>query len=208
MMTKSNGQRQSPRGTLIPFRRAGASIAGASDEVLIAACALSDCDAMGTLFDRHSETVYRFLNRLMGEACADIDDMVHGTFLEAFRSAGRFRGTSSVKSWLFGIAVNVSRHHIRAEMRRRAFLKSWAEREQPRAPQPDHEVEERDLVARIGPALASLPHNLRVVFILSDLEELSNIEAAKALGLPPGTFGRRLYEARQALRAVLQEAGR
>ena len=208
MMSKSNGQRRSRVGTLIPFRRAEASNAGASDEVLIAACAISDCGAMGTLFDRHNETVYRFLHRLMGEPSADLDDMVHGTFLEAFRSAGRFRGSSSVKSWLFGIAVNVSRHHVRAEMRRRAFLKSWAEREQPRALQPDHEIEERDLLARIGPALASLPHKLRVVFILSDLEELSNIEAAKALGLPAGTFGRRLYEARQALRAVLQEVGK
>jgi RNA polymerase sigma factor (sigma-70 family) len=207
-MIKSNGQRRSPIGTLVPLRRVEASIAGASDEVLIAACALSDCDAMGTLFDRHSETVYRFLHRLIGEPSADLDDMVHGTFLEAFRSAGRFRGSSSVKSWLLGIAVNVSRHHIRAEIRRRAFLRSWAEREQPRAAQPDHEVEERDLVARIGRALAGLPHNLRVVFILSDLEELSNIEAAKALGLPPGTFGRRLYEARQALRVVLGEEGR
>ena len=208
MMTKSNGQRRHRVGTLIPFRRAEASIGGASDEVLIAVCAFNDCEAMGRLFERHNETVCRFLHRLMGEPSAELDDTVHATFLEAFRSAGRCRGRSSVKSRLFGVAVSVSRYHIRAEMRRRAFLKSWAEREQLRAPQPDHEIEERELVARIEPALARLPHKLRVVFILYDLEELSNIEAAKALGLPPGTFRRCLYEARQALRAVLWEAGR
>jgi RNA polymerase sigma-70 factor (ECF subfamily) len=98
-----------------------------TDEALLAACATGDGAALGALFDRHSEALYRFASRFAGISEADLDDLVSVTFLEACRSAKGFRGGSSVRTWLFGIAVNVARHHVRGDARRRAFLSAYQE---------------------------------------------------------------------------------
>ena len=196
-----------PEGKIIPFQRKAPWLAEATDHVLVAACAMHDSAAMAELFDRYCEAVHRFLSRLAGTSRADVDDMVHTTFLEALRSAGRFRGQSSVKTWLFGIAANVGRHHIRGEVRRRSFLRAWGEREMAATRAPDAVVEHREAVERVSEALARLPFDWRAAFVLCDLEGMSGADAAAVLDVRPGTLGRRLFEARRALRAAV-EGGR
>lgn len=177
---------------------------GRSDADLLAGCAAGERGAMGALFDRHGGPVQRFLYRLRG-AGPDVDDLLHATFIEAFRSAKRFRGRAQVRTWLFGIAVNISRRDLRGEDRRRAFLALWAERPRDGGTRPDHLVEHQQLVARMVDVLARLPHDLRAAYLLCEVEGLSGAEAAQALGVRPGTLGRRLYDARQALRAAMGE---
>jgi RNA polymerase sigma-70 factor (ECF subfamily) len=193
-------------GKLIRFRRPPGTIsdraADLPDDLLVSGCAVRDERAMGRLFDRHAESVYRFLWKLCG-AGADVEDLTHATFLEAFRSAAHFRRGSQVRTWLFGIALNVSRHYQRSESRRRAFLRAWAVRGQSGSALPDRLAEGRQLVGRFEEALAALKPDLRAVYLLCDVEELRGIEAAAALGIRPGTLGRRLHEARKALRAAV-----
>jgi RNA polymerase sigma-70 factor (ECF subfamily) len=196
-----------PEGKVVPFQRKAPWLSEATDQVLVAACAMNDSAAMAELFDRYCDAVHRFLSRVVGAAQADVDDMVHTTFLEALRSVGRFRGQSSVKTWLFGIAANVGRHHIRDQVRRRSFLRAWGEREPAPSRTPDAAAEHRQAVERVGLALSRLPYDLRAAFVLCDLEEMSGADAATALDVRPGTLGRRLFEARRALRAAV-EGGR
>jgi RNA polymerase sigma-70 factor (ECF subfamily) len=193
-------------GKLLPFQRKTAWLADTADDVLVAACALRDPGAMAELFDRHCDAVHRFLSRLMGAGCSDVDDMVHTTFLEALRSAPRFRGNSSVKTWLFGIAANVSRHHIRDQVRRRSFLKAWGEIKPAPSQTPELAAERHQMVERVAGALGQLPFDLRAAFVLCDLEEMSGADAAATLDVRQGTLGRRLFEARRALRVAVEEA--
>ena len=174
-----------------------------TEATLVAACAKRDGAAMGTLFERHGEAVHRFLWRLCGGG-ADVDDLTHATFLAAFRSAANFRRGSQVRTWLFGIALNVSRHHQRGESRRRAFLRAWAEHPKNDGTRPDRLAEGRQLVRRLEDALAALPPDLRAAYLLCDVEDLRGAEAAEALGIPTGTLGRRLHQARKALRAAIE----
>ena len=192
-------------GKLLPFQRKAVWLADTSDEVLVTACAMRDPGAMAELFDRHCDAVHRFLSRLVGAGSSDVDDMVHTTFIEALRSAARFRGNSSVKTWLFGIATNVGRHHIRDQVRRRAFLKAWGDLKPAQGQTPDLAAEHHQTVERVAAALAQLPFNLRAAFVLCDLEEMSGADAAAALDVRRGTLGRRLFEARRALRAAVEE---
>ena len=192
-------------GKLLPFQRKSAWLADATDELLVAACALRDPGAMGELFDRHGDAVHQFLSRLLGAGSSDLDDMVHTTFLEALRSAARFRGGSSVKTWLFGIAMNVGRHHIRDQVRKRSFLRAWGDLKPTPAQTPDHVAEDHEMVDLAAAALAKLPFDLRAAFVLCDLEEMSGADAAAALDVRPGTLGRRLFEARRALRAAVEK---
>ena len=186
-----------------PIRRIEGQPDEMSDEALVAAAGTGDVAAMAALFDRFQIPVHRFVARLV--PAADVDDLVHGTFMEAFAAAGRYRGGAAVRTWLFGIALNVSRHHHRGESRRQAFLTSLQRHDAADASRPDHAAESRQLVERLTAALDRLSHERRAVFLLCEVEELSGPEAAKALGAPVGTVGRWLFEARAAVRAALAE---
>ncbi len=174
-----------------------------ADASLLLACAAGDHAALGLLFDRFQPKIARFLQRYLGGASAEVDDLVQTTFLEALRAAASFRQQSSVQTWLFGIAANVARNHIRANTRRRAFLKRVSSEEPEGPDQPEFSTGQRQLIERLSAAVPELPHDLRIVFILCDVEQQPSVDVAKALGLPQGTIWRRLHEARKALRAEL-----
>ena len=192
------------RGQLVPLRRQGerrAAVSDISDEALLAACGVGDPAALGALFDRHHDAIFRLVSRLLSAEPGAIDDLVQTTFLEAWRAARTFRGQGSVRSWLYGIAANAVRHHVRSAVRRRGVIAALPEPAPSRGP--DDAAVRAQLVAQLGAALDGLPHDLRAAFVLCDLEEVPGVDAARALGLRPGTLWRRLHEARRALRAAL-----
>lgn len=175
-----------------------------SDEALVAACAIGDRVALGALFDRHHQAVYAFLSRAFPHSSSEIDDLVQKTFIQIWRSARKFRSRSKVRSWIFGVGLNVARNHARGEGRRRRSLNGLAsEMEASSATPPDKVAEERILVDRMSIALASLKDDLRVAFVLCEIEGIAGTEAARVLGVRPGTLWRRVHEARQALRQAL-----
>ena len=199
-----SGDQKRFSGQLLPLRRLSGAPSELTDAALVAGCAVDDSASLGALFDRHNRAVYRFIARLSGSSPGELDDLVGATFLEACRCAKRFRGDSSVSTWLFGIALNVLRHHVRADIRRRAFIAAY-ERVPPAplCPRPDDAVENRELIVKLGEALGQLPHHLREAFVLCELERVPGPEASQVLGVPPGTLWRRLHEARKFLRSAL-----
>lgn len=175
-----------------------------SDEALLAACATGDAGALGALFDRFHEAVYRFAARLQTTDDLARDDLVQATFLEVGRIARSFRGTSSVKTWILGVAANVARHALRSEVRRRFHQARFLEQASAAPMLVDDQVERRQLLARIAGALAGLPRDQQIAFILCDLEQLPGVEVARVLEVPEGTLWRRLHCARKAIRAALE----
>lgn len=192
------------QGKLLPLRRVDGVTEEMSDEALIAACAVGERAALGALFDRHADAVYRFVSRAATTSASDADDLVQATFMQVWRSADRFGGKGSARSWILGIAANLIRHHARGEARRRAALDNLAHVPERRSNRPDDEVARRELVGRLGDALAKLPHDLRVAFVMCDLEQVAGVDAARALRVRPGTMWRRLHQARRKLRAALE----
>jgi RNA polymerase sigma-70 factor (ECF subfamily) len=171
---------------------------------LVARMAAGDRDALGTLFDRHHQALYGFLARAYGARDVDVEDLVQTTFLEAFRTARRFRGASSPRSWLFAIGGNIVKMHRRATWRRERALKALADRPQDTALAPDVKVGSQRALARIAAALDELPHDLRVAYVMCVLEGVASDDAAQALGVTRGTLWRRTWQARQALRAAVE----
>ena len=192
-------------GKLVPLRRVAGEVAELSDEALVAACATGDSAALGALFDRFNIAVYRFLARLPTTDEGARDDLVQATFLQVQRCAEKFRGGSAVKTWILGVAANVARRQLRGERRRRArqavFL---VDQQRVESVRPDAVVDRQRLLARIGEALRELPYPQQVAFAMCDLEQLSGTEVARALGIPEGTLWRRVYQARKALRDVME----
>jgi RNA polymerase sigma-70 factor (ECF subfamily) len=198
--------RRAQGGTIVPLRRLDerrAALSEISDEALLAACAIDDAAALGALFDRHHEAVYRLISRLLRGDAADTDDLVQTTFLQAWRSASGFKAQGSVRSFLFGIAANTVRLHVRTASRRRSATAEWAPPVARNAP--DEVVARNRQVTKLAQALDELPHDLRAAFVLCDLEDLPGVEAARLLDCRAGTLWRRLHEARRALRAALED---
>jgi RNA polymerase sigma-70 factor (ECF subfamily) len=192
------------KGKLIALRRVTGEPSEMSDVALLAACAVGETAALGALFDRHRTMVHRFLARLAGADQRNTDDLVQETFLQVNRSAARFRGRSAVRTWMLGIAVNVSRRHGRSEARRRAATTDFIGQPQRSPMTPDETARKRQFAQHLQRALAGLPQDLREAFVMCDLEEIAGAEAATALGIRQGTLWWRLSEARKALRTALE----
>lgn len=191
-------------GRVLPLRRIEGTTEALSDAALVAACGMGDAAALGALFDRHHAAVYRFVSRLSLANADDVDDLVQMTFLTVQRSAARYKGRSAVRTWIFGIAANVTRREARSRGRRVRLAQAVdAQPERPRAGV-DEVVARRRAVERLEAALARLPAKTRACFVMCQLEGVSGPEAAAALGMRTGSVYRRIHEARHALRAVLE----
>jgi RNA polymerase sigma factor (sigma-70 family) len=163
----------------------------------------SDPDAFAALFDDHAQAVYRYAAGLSGNWSA-AEEVVSLTFLEAWRLRRTIRPEGgSLRPWLLGIAVNVTRSQARAARRHRAAMS----RLPPPADLPDFADEltarlaARDRLALLRAAVRGLPPRERDVLICV-WSGLNSAEAAQALGVPEGTVRTRLSRARRRLRAL------
>jgi RNA polymerase sigma factor (sigma-70 family) len=159
----------------------------------------------GRLFDRHSRPLHRYLARRVGDAA---DDVVAETFLVALQTRGNYdptRGTA--RSWLYGIATNLLRRHLRQEVRglhatARATGNTTTDGHEARvAERVDAEVRAQ----RLAGALAELEAGDRDVLLLTSWAGLDSNEVAEALGIPVGTVRSRLHRVRRRLRAHASE---
>jgi RNA polymerase sigma-70 factor, ECF subfamily len=195
-------------GKLLPFRGGQDKANHAtSDEALLAACAAGDQAALGLLYDRLHEAVYRFLAQFANGVEHELDDLVQSTFVEVYRSAKQFTQKSQAKTWILGIAANTARYHIRKEARRRTLTTTFAERLTPTCERPDDLASRREELARVEAALETLSVELRIVFVMCDIEGMRGVDVAQSLQLPEGTVWRRLHEARKHLRTAITKGG-
>jgi len=178
-----------------------------SDVELIERMAEGDRDALGHLFDRHHRALYGFLGQASDAEDAEIEDLVQTSFLEAFRSAPRFQGLSSPRTWLFAIGANVARMHRRATRRRVRALQRLAAQPERTTAALDARIADQRALAQVEVALAALPHRLRIAYVMCVIEGVAADDAARALGVARGSIWRRVHQARQRLRAAVEAEG-
>jgi RNA polymerase sigma-70 factor (ECF subfamily) len=165
-----------------------------------------EASALGELYDAHHEGLRAFARRLLGDHAA-AEDLVHDVFVRLPSVIGSFRGDSSLRAFLIGIAVNDARHHVRAAQRRRAATESLLEQSHDQTARPDQQTEDQRFLHALHRALDTLPLDQRVAFVLCDVEERSAGEAAKLTGAPEATMRTRLFHARKKLRSELEREG-
>lgn len=152
-------------------------------------------ERLAGLVRAHYSFVWRLLRRLgLGEG--DADDAAQQVFLAA---SGRLNAVESERerSFLYGVALNVGARARRSLGRRREEpLEAASERV---APEPNAEqlLERRQARALLDQLLDEMPEDLRVVFVLFELEELSTPQIAELCEIPVGTAASRLRRARE-----------
>ncbi len=181
---------------------------GRSDPELMRGIAEGDLACLGELYDRHAHGVWRAVSRTLAGS-ADVEDVVHATFLNLPRIAPSYDGRPECAGWLCGIAVRLSLRHSRGAGRFRRMLASFSQAATARSPSdPERSASDQEEMAIFERALADLSVKKRAVFVLVELEGLSSEEVSKALEVPAATVRTRLLHARRELHAALSRGGK
>jgi RNA polymerase sigma-70 factor (ECF subfamily) len=141
----------------------------------------------------HYDAVYRFCARRVGPDRAA--DVAQETFLTTQKSLPRFRGESSIRTWVFGIALNECRRSCRKRGIEGASLEFAID--QAADGQSDGTIVDRELLRQ---ALSNLSEDHREVVLLHEMEGLTYEEVAAVLEVPVGTVKSRLHHAFANLR--------
>jgi RNA polymerase sigma-70 factor, ECF subfamily len=160
-----------------------------------------DRNAYGELVRIHYPGVVRVVYRLSGDACL-AEDMAQETFLRAWINLSSFHLHSSLRNWLYRIAVNVTLDVLRRrpdEPLEDEAMQMHADR----AASPEKALIEKERVALLQQTLRSLPEASRSVLILREYGGLSYQEISSVLDVPVGTVMSRLNYARNRLREML-----
>jgi RNA polymerase sigma-70 factor (ECF subfamily) len=165
----------------------------ASDEALMLDLRRGSRDAFEELFARYRDAIYGFFRRRI-PADGRAEDLTQETFLAVLAAAHRYEPRATVRSYLFGIAF-----HLLSSERRKQEREAPAIAEPAATPVLDESLWLRE-------ALSKLDATEREMLMLREYEQLSYGEIAALLKIPVNTVRSRLFRARMALKALLQEA--
>ncbi len=168
------------------------------ERALVARVLAGDRESERALYDMHAPRVYRLAYRLTGDADFAMD-MLQDVFVRIFDELPRFQFRSALATWIRTVALSTTLNGIRRERRHTgrvvplsADLKSASE------PQADPA-----LASLIERAVGSLGDDLRLVFLMADIEGFTHEEIAGALGISTGASRARLSRARGHIRRML-----
>lgn len=170
------------------------------DKKLVLACTRGDRDAQRRLFDESHGRIYRLMVRMVGDQ--DASDVTQQVYLQVYRKMGQFSGRSRLNTWVYRLAVNEALQHLRRRSRR-----SFTSLEYEPCDQHDSHERRTDLTEALDYALDSIDEELKTIFLLREVEELSYNTIAEVLDIPEGTVGSRLNRARKELQNRLVQAG-
>ena len=184
-------------------RRERPPIRGDEDlSVLMVRAADGDRDAEAAFVARTIDDVWRYCAHLVGSGQAD--DATQATYLRALRSLDRFRGDSSPRTWLLGVARNTCLDERRSLARRLRLLdKVIAQPHESVTPGSAHGLP-ADVPIELAEALGRLSADRREAFVLTQLLGFPYEEAAVAVGCPVGTIRSRVARARADLLELVE----
>jgi RNA polymerase sigma-70 factor (ECF subfamily) len=169
-------------------------------------------EAYEELVEKFQVPVFSLVSRLLNDP-VEASDVTQEVFVKIFRGVGAFRGQSSLKTWVYRIAVNEAYNHRRWFRRKRGNEVGLDDeqcdgmtfedvlKDHGRSPfeiTMDHETRER-----IELALRALKPAFRAAVVLRDVEGLSYEEIAEVLEISLGTVKSRILRGREALRQLL-----
>ena len=199
---------------MLPIKAVAApDLAALPEGELVALARAGHAEAVRRIVQTHNRKLYRVARAVLHDD-SEAEDVVQETYVRALSNLDRFRGDSSLATWLTRIAVNEALGRLR---RRRPkveldALDTAQERDRMQVipfpgtrgeGDPEQAAARQEIRRLLERAIDQLAEPFRIVFVLRDIEELSVEETAEQLGLRPETVRTRLHRARTQLRKTL-----
>ena len=181
------------------------NLAAAPDAAVLAAIASGSQEALEVLYRRFEPRLFRYLVGMVGGDAGRAEDAMIEAFFDVWRQAGRFRGASSVSTWVYGIA----RHKALSLLRHRAPTSvpdEVLDQVSADAPDPLSDMAQAEATERVRWALDRLSPAHREVLELSFYQEFGYEQIAEIVGCPVNTVKTRVFYARQQLKRHMAPA--
>jgi RNA polymerase sigma factor CnrH len=186
------------------------------DLTLVQALKVGQDQALNALMDRHREGLFRFVLRQVHNE-ADALELATETFVRAYFNIEKFRPAAKFATWLYQIALNLCRDHLRS----RAYQDSLqtvsfdAPTEESGDPslllategRPDQKTDCLEELSALQKAISELPEDLKGALILTALEGRQQAETAELLGISLKAVEMRVYRARKLLLEKMSKMG-
>ena len=179
---------------------------------LVARCAAGDEFACADLVAEHERMVYQLALNLLGDPDEALE-ISQEVFLRVFRNRERYRKSGKFSTWIFTIAVNLTKNEIRSRVRHKGTFSLDALEEETGGqglpfpdtnPLPDEDLGRGEIREKVADALRKLPPRYREAVVLRDVEGMSYEEVGQILGIPGGTVRSRINRARLMLKERLK----
>jgi RNA polymerase sigma-70 factor (ECF subfamily) len=165
---------------------------------------------LNELMTRWQQSLVAFIYRYIGHE-ADALDLAQETFVRVYETRRRYTVQAQFSTWLFAIAANLCRNHLRWRQRRRDTVPETLDTENAEPAEgiqslddaPDQAAMRSESISIINAAIDKLPHDLKTAILLYEYQSLSYTEIASVLSCSVKAVEMKLYRARQLLRERL-----
>jgi len=166
------------------------------------------------IYNKYRQAIIRYLTRQTGSV-DEAEDLTQEVFIKINKGLKKFRGDSSLSTWIYKIATNIAIEHLRSvsfrkinkqtvfssnmddELKGKVSLLKYKE------PSPEQQIEDDEMSGCIHDYINQLNENYRTVILLCDYEGLKNKEAAEVLGISLETVKIRLHRARAKMKKMV-----
>jgi RNA polymerase sigma-70 factor (ECF subfamily) len=174
--------------------------------------------AFNALVRAYERRIFALALRMMGDR-AEAEDLAQEVFVQVFKAISSFRGESKLSTWIYRIAVNLSKNRSKylrvrhtdeqdeiAALEERAPIVESKRANVSRVERPDEMMAGREAEQVVRRAILELESSFRECLVLRDVEDLSYEEIGTITGLPEGTVKSRIHRARAQLRELVERA--
>lgn len=188
------------------------SLAELSDEDIMERCATGSEIAFRALVKRYRSRIMNLVSRFINDRDR-AEEISQEVFLRVFRNRERYRKSGKFSTWIFTIAVNLTKNEIRSRVRHKGTFSLDALEEETGGqglpfpdtnPLPDEDLGRGEIREKVAEALGKLPPRYREAVVLRDVEGMSYEEVGQILGIPGGTVRSRINRARLMLKERLK----
>ncbi|HEY3350462.1 MAG TPA: RNA polymerase sigma factor [Thermoanaerobaculia bacterium] len=183
------------------------------DETVIRRVKQGEIALFEIVMRRYNQRLYRIIRSILGTD-SDVEDVIQETYLKAYGHLAQFEGRSSFATWLTKIAVYEAVARARKGRRFQPLEVTVGDDESRVAelrsalPDPEQNASRHEIRRLIEEAVDHLPDIFREVFVMREIEQMSQAETAECLGLKEETVKTRLHRARRQIEThLLTRAG-
>jgi RNA polymerase sigma-70 factor (ECF subfamily) len=155
--------------------------------------------------EEYAPRVYRFARRLTGDPHTAAD-IAQETLLRAWRRRGELRNESAARTWLFAIAANLWRDHLRRGQSAVARAGPITDKDRIQTRTPDQQAAASEEITQILLAMEALPSRQQQVLYLNACEDLSLTQIARVVGISQESAKANLFLARKKMREMFPDA--